>query len=361
MHTSQQAVIRWLLICVGLMLLPGCAISQHAKELHRRSLQGFASPAATTETGLLAADGFRPGKIPVVFIHGLMSDALTWDETIAQLKTDPQIAADYQFWTYRYPTGQSYLQSAAGLRSELADTLDRLDPQRHDPVLHQVVLVGHSMGGLIAKLQVTSSRDLIWKTISDQSIQQVVDDPAMRADLSKAVYFVPQIRVSRVIFIATPHAGSDLTQHPVGRWGSWLVRFPQELQTGFDDWIAAKGDQLKSAPSRIPTSIDHLDPESTVLQATRILPFSPRVVSHSIIGKGHKLQGAVEADGVVSTSSAHLPQAASELTVDASHVEIHRHPDTVVELKRLLHLHRQAQQGQSQYGAAQYGAAQYHR
>jgi len=169
-----------------------------------------------------------------------------------------------QFWTYRYPTGQSYLQSAAELRTELAETLDSLDPQRNNPALHNVVLIGHSMGGLIAKLQVTSSGEHLWDTISDQPIEQVAEDPRRRAELARAVYFVLQIRVRRVVFIATPHAGSKWTQRPAGRWGSWLVKFPQELQASFDTWIAKNNGKLKSAPARIPTSIDHLKPGNSV-------------------------------------------------------------------------------------------------
>jgi hypothetical protein len=64
---------------------------------------------------------------------------------------------------------------------------------------------------------------------------------------------------------------------------------------------------------------------------------------HNIVGRVAKrgLLGRVtgDGDGVVSYTSAHLDEAASEITVEADHLKIHRHPRAVLEVQRVLRAH----------------------
>jgi hypothetical protein len=48
---------------------------------------------------------------------------------------------------------------------------------------------------------------------------------------------------------------------------------------------------------------------------------------------------AGQSDGVVTVESARLPNATSELIVNADHINIHRHPRTVLEVQRILLRH----------------------
>ncbi len=50
------------------------------------------SDQAKQELGLYAVTPFDPNKIPVVMVHGLVSDPNTWDELLEQLNRDPEIA-----------------------------------------------------------------------------------------------------------------------------------------------------------------------------------------------------------------------------------------------------------------------------
>lgn len=109
---------------------------------------------------------YQRNKIPVVFTHGLLSDPFTWAEMLNELRSRPGISERYQFWAYEYPTEQPFLASAANLRSQLKLLQQSLNPGQTDTALSQMVLVGHSMGGLIAKLQITQSQDLLWRTVS---------------------------------------------------------------------------------------------------------------------------------------------------------------------------------------------------
>ena len=107
---------------------------------------------------------YEPGKIPVLMVHGLWSSPMTWMEMFNDLRSVPEIRKHYQFWFYEYPTGQPFWVSAAQMRHDLAKLRDVLDPRHLEPALDQMVLVGHSMGGLVSRLQTVDSGDGYWRT-----------------------------------------------------------------------------------------------------------------------------------------------------------------------------------------------------
>src|SRR6185437_8867600 len=100
---------------------------------------------------------YQPGKIPVVFVHGLLSDPTTWITLGNSLNSQPWFRERYQVWAFRYPSGVPFLISAATLRRELNAAIAASPGAAEDPAVSQMVLIGHSMGGLISKLQVTDS------------------------------------------------------------------------------------------------------------------------------------------------------------------------------------------------------------
>ena len=109
--------------------------------------------------GLYMVQPYEPGKIPVLMVHGLWSSPMTWMEMFNDLRSQPEIRDHYQFWFYLYPTGQPFWLSAAQLRRDLAKVREVLDPTHQEPALDQMVLIGHSMGGLVSQLQTLQSGD----------------------------------------------------------------------------------------------------------------------------------------------------------------------------------------------------------
>ena len=75
--------------------------------------------SSTNPAQLLFVEPYRPGKIPVVFIHGLLSEPSTWADPVNDLRAVPQVTERFQFWDFRYPTATSFLDSAAALREQL--------------------------------------------------------------------------------------------------------------------------------------------------------------------------------------------------------------------------------------------------
>jgi pimeloyl-ACP methyl ester carboxylesterase len=308
------------------------------------AIQGFVQPfgSGDTQPKLEFLEPHQPGRIPVVFIHGLASDEGTWFDLLNELRTWPTFHRRFEPWVYNYPTGASFLQSARMLRRDLAAAVRRLDPQGSDPALASLVLVGHSMGGLHAKLQVVDSGDAIWQSIAYRPFDEIRMPPELRAQVEPAYFFRSQPFVKRVVFIATPHRGSTLASLGIGRAASLTVRQPPAMQAIHDAVVRANPGAFRpDYERRLPTTVDVLEPDSSILQALHGLRPACWVTSHSIIGDAHRSPVGEGGDCIVPVSSARLPGVVSELTVPATHTRVHHHPRTVAELQRILvqHLH----------------------
>jgi hypothetical protein len=303
------------------------------------SITGFLQPYGRGDTvpKLEFLEPHQPGRIPVVFIHGLASDEGTWFDLINELRTWPTFHRRYEAWVYRYPTGATFLHSAAVLRRELRAAVQRLDPQGTDRALTNMVLVGHSMGGLHAKLQVVDPGTKLWEAISHVPFEQIVLRPEFKERVRQNYFFEPLPFVKRAVFIATPHAGSSLASRGVGRIASLTVQQPPETKAIHDEAVVMNPDAFHSDYQRsLPTTIDILEPSSSILRALRELRTPCWVTTHSIIGTVHQSLVSGPDDCVVPASSARLPGVTSELEVPATHTRVHHHPQTVMEIERIL-------------------------
>ena len=273
-------------------------------------------------------------------IHGLLSSPRTWVDMANELRSIPGFSDRYQIWGFRYATGRPFMASAAVLRRDLCVALSQLKQINADPALDHVVLVGHSMGGLIAKAQISFSGDKLWFAAANRSLSQITADQDTRNRLDESFYFAPQPSVRRVVFVAVPHRGSTLATRLVGQIGTALVE-PEPVQKKWHRQLVRNNpgvfsDELRR---RIPTSIDLLKSDSKLLQALYCLPVSNNVSMHSIIGNGRLSIGDGRGDGVVGITNARHPLVKSEYFVRATHTDIHRRPETVREIWRILSLH----------------------
>jgi pimeloyl-ACP methyl ester carboxylesterase len=194
------------------------------------STLGFLSPEKYQNLrGIYMVQPYEPGKIPVLMVHGLWSSPITWMEMFNDLRSDPRIRERYQFWFYLYPTGQPFWISAAQLRKDLIEARQILDPEVRQPALDQLILVGHSMGGLVSVLQTLESGDDYWKAVSDKPLQEIDTDADTKARLANTFYFHTNPGVRRVITIGTPHRGSTFANEATRYLGRKLVSMPQML------------------------------------------------------------------------------------------------------------------------------------
>jgi pimeloyl-ACP methyl ester carboxylesterase len=294
--------------------------------------------------GLYMLEPFDPQKMPVVMVHGLWSSPITWMEMYNDLRSDPLVRDHYQFWFYMYPTGQPFWFSATQMREDLAMMRRELDPSRQHPALDQMVLVGHSMGGLVSKLQTVESSDEFWRTMSDREFAELKADEDVIRSLAGTFYFSPSPSIRRVVTLGTPHRGSEFS-NGVTRWlGDKLIMLPKKMMEGRDALIAKNRDFFRpGAPLDIRTSIDSLSPDSPVLPVLLAAVPGPWVSFHNVVGRepdpGWKRYLVGEGDGVVSLASARLDnmrQLRSQIIVPADHISVHRHPQSILEVRRVL-------------------------
>ena len=176
--------------------------------------------------GLYMAESYNPDKIPIVFVHGLLSTPATWMETMNELDQIPGIKERYQFWFYMYPTSGSILLNGTDLRENLHRTIYHLDPKNENPALKRMVLIGHSMGGLLSRLQVVHSEDKLYSGLCKVPFNELQGKPTVLELARKTLFFEPNPNISHVIYIGTPHNGSPLSFTPTGRLGSLIAHTP---------------------------------------------------------------------------------------------------------------------------------------
>lgn len=279
-------------------------------------------------TNLIFSQPYDPGRIPVVLVHGLLSTPEMWGGVIRSLNADPFIRGNFQFWYFFYPTGQPIPLSAAELRRDLRAVESRYHPRRG------IILVGHSMGGILSRAQVSSSGG---RAVFDRVFG--TDAPRVAAHLPKApllresLFFDRDKNVTRTIFICTPHRGSHMaTAGPVG-FLTALIRLPDNVVHTLSDIADIVTTHDLRRP---PTSICGLSPRSAFLEALNERPIE--VPHHTILGDRGRGDSPNSSDGVVRYSSAHLATAESEAIIPAGHGAF-RHPKAIAEIARILHLH----------------------
>ena len=307
----------------------------------RQFLYGGVVPRLTAAPAdqLLFLRPYRPGRIPVVLVHGTASSVVRWAELVNELEADRSISERYQVWLYRYDSGNPIGFSGGILRQALAETVRELDPEGRDPALRQMVVIGHSQGGLLTKLTVVDSGDRFWSRLSRKSFDEMDLEEEEREVLRRSIFFDPLPFVKRVVFIATPHRGSYLTLQRIGRWAASLVEVPNGIsQLTFDLVTRNKDDLLIRSLDRPTTAIDNMTPSNPFLRTLLKLPIARDVRAHSIIaveGEGPVEDGA---DGVVQYRSAHLENVDSTLVVHSNH-SCQGNFATIEEVRRILREH----------------------
>jgi pimeloyl-ACP methyl ester carboxylesterase len=291
-------------------------------------------------TGLSLLRPYRRGRIPVVFIHGLWSGPWSWSPMIEALEADPDLRDRYQFWTFGYSTGDPILYSAWLLRRDLDEARRKFDPDGIDADFDRMVVVGHSMGGLLAKMMVQDSGDRLWRFVSDRPFEQMAGDPGDRDLFRRALFFRPRPEVRRVVFIATPHRGSRVDGGGLERLGTRLVRIQEPLRAAFGRLLERNGlgffnERLRSG---LPTSIDELEWGSPILMGLSELGLAPEVRVHSVIADPRDPPQIGGTDGLVPYDSAHLDGVASEVLVSSGHL-CQGHPAVIAEVRRILAEH----------------------
>ncbi len=290
------------------------------------------------EDSLFMLRPYHPGRIPVVFVHGTASSPARWAEMVSEMMNDPILGERYQFWFFTYNTGNPVAYSAMRLREALQHAVKDVDPEGKDPALRQMVVIGHSQGGLLTKMTVVNSGTRFWDVRSEVPFEQADLSAETRDLLRRSMFVEPLPFVTEVVFICTPHRGSFLAENFLGKIARRLVTFPAQLTKVSIDMVKLNPSGAAQTAWHMPTAIDNMDWSNPFLKTLASLPIAPGVEAHSIVavkGDGPPEKGD---DGVVKYTSAHIDGVASELIVRDSH-STQATPATIEEVRRILYAH----------------------
>ena len=276
---------------------------------------------------------YDPNRRIIVMLHGLASSPEAWVELANEILGDEALRQHYQIWQVYYPTNMPIALNHAMIRRALGDTLAHFDPSGQAPASSDLVLVGHSMGGVIARLMVSST---------DQSLVQLAADhsrltPQQIKRIDPMLRFEPFPHVSRAIFIAAPHRGTSVAGGRLGRWMAGFIRFPvtvlEELAHTLAPNAAASSHE---SLGHIPNSVDNLDENDPFVRAAADFPISAQVRYHSIVAQANADVALDDSDdGLVPYRSAHLPGAQSEKVIISGH-SVQQNAAAILEIQRIL-------------------------
>jgi hypothetical protein len=284
------------------------------------------------QPGLYMLRPYAPGKIPLVFVHGINSSPVAFVQAINDFQNDPALSACYQFWMFIYPTGRPIIRSALRFREALGRAEAAYGA---DPAFHRMVVVGHSMGGILTHMIVSDSGREVWDGALNVPPEQLRASPATRAALDQLLFFHSLPYVRRVVFIATPHRGSPLANNPVGRFFGGLIRPPADQAALLAEIKALNGPEVVKDENFQGASINAIGTlrvDSSLLLAVSRLPVAPGVPYHTI---AFRFAGHASSDLVVPLWSARLEGAASEAIFPGNH-NSEQSPPALGELRRIL-------------------------
>lgn len=293
------------------------------------------------ESGVYFVTPYDPEKIPVVFVHGLVSSPDAFKNIINELAPEPWFRERYQIWLYNYPTGNPWIFSSMKFRELMGEACSYARSKGDRGNLNRMVVVSHSMGGLITRSSVTDPGTVIYDSTFKKPIDQLKVSAETRKLIRDASLYQPLKEPERVVFLAVPHRGSPMANLKISTWISRLIRLPKTLTVELlDTTLLAVGDvvQGESPEKHLPTSINSLSPGNRATVALNKLALPGDITFHSVIGDRGKCNTPDSSDGVVPYWSSHVTPVASEKIVPCNH-SVPDSPEAALELKRILKLH----------------------
>ena len=291
------------------------------------------------EGGLGALRPHVRGRTPVVFVHGTASSPARWAEMVNVLDNDPRINQRFEPWFFTYNSSSPIGYSSYLLRKALKDAVAKLDPEGTDTELRNMVVIGHSQGGLLTKMTSVSTGDIMWKNISSKPFEEIRVSSDYRELLREVIFVEPLDFVKRVVFICTPHRGSFLAAKGIVRsLITRLVSLPATVTSVTTSMLTLNPDEAGLKTLSHVNAVDNMSPTNRFVRVLAGIPLVPGVTAHSIVAV--KTDGPIEEgnDGVVEYKSAHIDGVASEFIVHSGH-STQAVPETIEEVRRILLLH----------------------
>ena len=289
---------------------------------------------------LYMLEPYNPNKKVIVLVHGLASSPEAWIRLTNDIMGDNALREHYQVWQIFYSTNMPILESRFQINTIINQGFESIDQKSASA--KDAVLIGHSMGGIIARLLVSDQNlsSNAQKMLKNRQFNRFKDDPVFNARLN--IQSVPNF--NRAIFISAPHRGTDYAD----RWFTRAARKVIKLPGAFLGALADSVDEKNLNPKKILKDIDggliqngpsDLSHNSKFTQLTENVMPKKGMIYHSIMGNiTNSNDPDIMTDGIVPYRSSHLDGAVSEKIIKGGH-SIQETPEAVLELRRILKLH----------------------
>jgi pimeloyl-ACP methyl ester carboxylesterase len=307
-------------------------------DLHMEGRLALLEPFTAARQGLFLLEDYDPGKTPLVMVHGLGSSPLAWRELTNTVFGVPELRRRFQVWHYYYPTGAPYLWAGKEFRETLDAVLSALGADGDDVSKSDMVLVGHSMGGMLAKTAVSNSGYRLW----DLAFAVPPEDLRVRdedREMLRGIFVFERLPyVTRAVFVMSPHRGSEVARSWFAGLGTTFITLPRRFSGLLRRLVDADPEGVRPAFRELfrrggPSSVQALRSDHPLFPTLAEVPLDPAVQVHSIIG-----DVGDGSDGVVSIESALLDGAASTEVVPVGHQAL-EDPSVTEAIVRVLRQH----------------------
>lgn len=310
-----------------------------AAELDKASWAGFVDPQRMTShtDGIYLIERYDPTRIPILMIHGLQSNPLTWEPLTRAVLSTPDLHQRFQVWHAFYPTGLPPFYTGSRIRAALRAVLAHFDPEGDDLPSRHMAVIGHSMGGVISHMLVSNDDGALWRGTFTVQPSELRVNASRRAEMMNIFSARHEPQIGFVAFIATPHRGSDMADSPIGKIGSSLVDLPRQFTSIFQGdqvYLAQVTDDMRPYLMQGgPDSVRVLSPEHPLLRILAEIPVAEDVAHITVIGVTEGPECVPDpnckaTDGVVTYDSAWFSPPEDEKIIQAGH-DVHRHPEAI--------------------------------
>ena len=297
----------------------------------------------------------------VVFVHGLMGDELIWqtgfqDAAGGPLRYGPRLAAECgcRPLYVRFNSGLHLSENGRALSQLLTELVEA-----YPLAVGELVLVGHSMGGLIirsagyyAALNEEVGRRNLEEKSKKKTAKSSKNNSSFQVPNSKSPSEAPWLSHLRSVFLmGVPHEGSYLEQN--GMLVERLLRRINLFPTRFlSQAIARRSNGIKDLGQALLVDEDWQQPDDPALPRPRtVVPLRPGVRYHVLVGEwlraslpqavreyfGDGLVGAASGRGQLFDDETELPPGTAVRTArfgQQHHAGLLHHPEVYQYLKQ---------------------------
>jgi len=315
------------------------ALGASTSSLRRLSIYGLiGGDAIDRRAGLYMLEDYDPRKRPIVMIHGLGANPLNWARLSNAILGDPELRSRYQVWHIVYRTDAPVLIVRARVHSYLDQAWKALDPEGDDPARIGIVLVGHSMGGVVARMLCVEPGDALWDAAFAVPHQQLPVNAADAARIDSVFHFHAYPGVTRAIFLAAPHHGSPAAD-------AWWARMIRTFVGHRAEEAQVLWHLANEHPEVLKEGVRETYREAQLNSIYTLRVAQPvRLASQSMLPVAgieyHTIAASLQGenppgDGFVPIDSAMLPGAASMLIVEGDH-KLYENDVAIAEVLRIL-------------------------